>query len=806
MPTQKRGTTFWCLAASAVLAAGVTATTAPANAAPGASPVAPTTQVKPLPGAGGDVRGVGSDYNQGKKLRLSQTASKKSMARSSTADRAEAADSTGDAAVGDTKTWLALDDAEGSLYKKNFTLKGIGDHIQVWVADDRAFPDASDCRNTLSMTDITDDQVANFVHEFDTNIYPKESASFSTPPSRDGSGSYAGALGLPADYYNVDADQSDDIVVLVDNVRDSNYYTPTAPDGKTYIAGFFYSTFNEYVDRNVMTIDAFDWLHRTGATPPDDSANADYQACASSLGRPGLGTSDPRLYEGTFAHEYQHLLEYYEDPDEASWVNEGLSDYAQTLVGYVDTKIPVDDPTADGHIKCFTGYQDPSFGGPENSLTNWQDQGAPEILCDYGAAYSFMEYLDGHYGEAFMSALHREDGNGLAGLDTVLDHFGSKDSAMTVLHKWAATMALDAALDKGRKLTGGSVSSYTASTLSSKINWANPQAYDTPGAPANGSDYVRLRNTKGTPMTAKRLTTLSFTGDKTMAPTPVEWTVEGDTLVSGAEANADRSIVREVAVPAAGGQLTFDANWDFEEGWDFGFVQVSTDGGKTWTSLPTEDTTSDHDPGAVGTVVSQLPGLTGTSTDWKTEHADLSPYAGKTVLLGFRTINDPGQENPGMSIRNVDAAGTALPTNTLDGWQSQSEVNPPAVAGWTVQLIGYDAMGRSWIHQVKLGAPKVTTQCHAETKIKRIKKVVRRHGHRKVIWVKRAIRVRVCHDVKTPMGKFSAYLNQKQLRAALGEQATTVAALVMQDDPNEVSTQQATYTLKVNGVTQPGGR
>ena len=35
---------------------------------------------------------------------------------------------------------------------------------------------------------------------------------------------------------------------------------PTSP-------GFFSSQFNDLVDRNVMTIDAFDWLHRTGAEP-----------------------------------------------------------------------------------------------------------------------------------------------------------------------------------------------------------------------------------------------------------------------------------------------------------------------------------------------------------------------------------------------------------------------------------------------------------------------------------------------------------------------------------------------------------
>ena len=96
-----------------------------------------------------------------------------------------------------------------------------------------------------------------------------------------------------------------------------------------------------------MTIDAFDWLHRTGANPPNDPDPAN-----QCLSRPAR----PFLYEGTFAHEYQHLLEYYEDPDETSWVNEGLADWAQTLTGYVDPSLPITDQGFDSHIQSFLGY------------------------------------------------------------------------------------------------------------------------------------------------------------------------------------------------------------------------------------------------------------------------------------------------------------------------------------------------------------------------------------------------------------------------------------------------------------------
>ncbi|MGY2874119.1 hypothetical protein ACVW00_001309 [Marmoricola sp. URHA0025 HA25] len=717
----------------------------------------------------GDVRNVGPDYNEGKSLHLSTSKARQPQSMLAT--------SGADPAVGTTKTWLALNDANNAIYLKSYTLRGLGDHIQVWVANDTTFP-AGDCRNDLGLSDITDDQVSSFVHEFDTNIYPKESATFSTPPSRDGSGAdLPGKVGLPADYYQVSSDQADDITVLVDNVRDANYYDPSTPDGQTYIAGFFYSVFNEYVDRNVMTIDAYDWLHRTGANPPDDSADQAYIDCAQQQGstRP-YGTARPHLYEGTFAHEYQHLLEYYEDPDEVSWVNEGLSDWAQTLVGYVDPSIAPDAPGADGHLSCFQGYQPPNFGGPENSLTVWSDQGGPEILCDYGAAYSFMEYLESHYGEAFMTALHRNDDSGLDGLDAVLSQFHAHRTAQETLHDWAAAMALDSVAGQ-RKLTGGDSRALSIASMNAKINWDNAQAYESPGAPPNGSDYVRLRGQDGRYLSAAQLRSLTFAGSRILEPTPVEWEVaatppDGTTaattcgdigtgtgapaLYSGCGENLDRSIVRSVSVPASGGTLDFDALWDTEPGWDFGFVQVSEDGGRTWTSLPTADTTADHDPGAVSAVTSQLPGFTGDSSTWKSESADLSAYAGKDVLVGFRYVTDSGVNEAGFWVRNISVAGTAVPS-TLDGWESISQANPTPVAGWTVQLVAYDEKGRAWYHDLHLG------------------------------------------------GDFEGRLIGPDLIRRLGRQATVVGAIVTQDDPSETVTQYARYTLKANGVTQPGG-
>ena len=52
---------------------------------------------------------------------------------------------------------------------------------------------------------------------------------------------------------------------------------------------------------------------------------------------------------------------------------------------------------------------------------------------------------------------------------------------------------------------------------------------------------------------------------------------------------------------------------------------------------------------------------------------------------------------------------------------------------------------------------------------------------------------------------FSANLGIAQLRTALGDQVDVVAAIVSYDEPTETIVDYAPYTLKVNGVTQPGG-
>ncbi|WP_433361657.1 peptidase M6 immune inhibitor A [Actinoplanes sp. CA-142083] len=571
--------------------------------------------------------------------------------------RPESRAAVGTPAIGTVREWMGLDDVAGRYYPKSYKLRAVGKHIEVWVAEDLAFP-AKDCRK--NSIDVSDARIAGLIHEFDDTIYPKETATFSTPPGRDGTNA-----ALEGDYTG-DADKT---VTLVDNIRDDNYFT--FPKAVTYVAGFFSAQLNEMFDRNVMTIDAYDWKHRLGAAPADDPTD---DLCTSRPAR-------PRLYEATFAHEWQHLLEYYADPAEVSWVNEGLSDFAQTLTGYVDGKATVNDPGNDSHLVCYQGFGNVKTkynanprecGGPQNSLNLW-DEGTPtEVLADYGITYSFMLYLRDRFGLGVITMLHR-DGvrQGLAGVQAALP---TGTTLYDVLHDFQTMTLVDKIVgEDGGQMIGAPLSQVTAKSLRSTINLANKADYDVLGAAPNGADFVPLP----TP-----LKSVSFEGAPTLPPLPTGWSVAGKTLFSGNTNGLDSQAVLPVTVPAAAdATLKLETSYAIEDSYDFAYVTISTNGGRTYTAVTGDRTV----PGPLG------PGLTAASAGVVTASYNLKPYAGKKVLLGLRYVTDAAVSRGGWRIGKITLGKKTLSDGTsLEAWRSPTAIVPTPVHAWHLSLVGID--------------------------------------------------------------------------------------------------------------------
>lgn len=538
--------------------------------------------------------------------------------------------------VKDSKIFLSLDNYYGYYFPTNYYLLAEDSSAQIWVQIDTSWP-AGDSRTTPV---VTCEQAEYLLSEFSSNIYPAEVDFFGAPDAHDGSSAIlAGILGLPADYYE---DPSGRQLVLVSNLRDLNYYDPNY---KLYVAGFYSSALERYFDRNTMSIDAYDWENRTG---PD--------------------AARPYLYEGVFAHEYQHLLHADYDSDEESWINEGLSDLAEYLVGYGEPE---------SHVQAAADM-------PENSLTVWEDQGNIEVLADYGRSYLFQRYLMEQFGPAFIQAEFHNTANSISGVNSTLANLGENTTFADLYHDWSVAQVLDSKFKGGRYEFQGFDFHLDLGTPDSP----NPEAYDTPGAPPWGTDYIWV---DGDPQDLGKLTfngvdyTINATGWSSEDNVNINDVVYDDVLYGGHANLLDNWAIFPTT---GGGALTFDTFYDIEENWDFGFVQVSTDGGHTWTSLANAYTTDITDPSAISTVVENVPGLTGSSGGWVNMSFDLSAYDGQDILVAFRYVTDWGTLGNGWYVDNVYVGDQLISDgSSTDPFMDITEV-VPINNNFTVTFIG----------------------------------------------------------------------------------------------------------------------
>jgi immune inhibitor A len=152
---------------------------------------------------------------------------------------------------------------------------------------------------------------------------------------------------------------------------------------------------------------------------------------------------------------------------------------------------------------------------------------------------------------------------------------------------------------------------------------------------------------------------------------------------------ADARLVHDFDLTGAAGdiELTFWTDYVIEELWDYAFVEVSNDGGATWTQLPDKDgiTTSDDPNGRLIDYGGLQNGITGTSPGWIQMRFDLSAYAGMNISMRFRYATDAAFVERGMFIDDIEIAAIGFfdDAETPGDWVSDSQafVGEPG-AGW----------------------------------------------------------------------------------------------------------------------------
>ncbi|PKN99046.1 MAG: hypothetical protein CVU42_09265 [Chloroflexi bacterium HGW-Chloroflexi-4] len=348
-----------------------------------------------------------------------------------------------------------------------------------------------------------------------------------------------------------------------------------------------------------------------------------------SINADGQSITDPYTLS-TMAHEHQHVIQGYRDPDEELWLNEGFSELS-TLVNGFD---------AGGFDYYFTL-------DPDMQLNNWSSD--PDINdLNYGASYMFTTYYYGRFGEDMMRQWASNPYNGFDSLDDVFKSNqvndatnGSILTADTFFQDWTITNYInDRSVEEGRYF----YSQYLDVPLVSQTVWLNEcdGTSVTDSVYQFGSDYYQIACDNPVNFHFAGNSTINILPDRRENSSAFMWSNRGDSV--------DTTVSRLFDFTGISGDinLSFDAWYDLEEDYDYAYLMSSLDGVNWQVETTDACSTSDSISSSLGC------SFNGLSDGWQNHHASLSHFAGKLVWLRFEMISDGALSNEGIGIDNLE--------------------------------------------------------------------------------------------------------------------------------------------------------
>ncbi len=344
-------------------------------------------------------------------------------------------------------------------------------------------------------------------------------------------------------------------------------------------------------------------------------------------------------YDGVLAHEFQHMIHWHTDRNEDLWLNEGFSKLASYLNGF-------DYGTSAFHF----------MNQPDLQLNHFS-YGDADSSAHYGASYLFTHYFLDRFGEEATQALVAHPANGPAGINAVLSRLDETLDFQDLFADWAAALYLDdpnladgrygySSIDPGRPVLSAEHSEYPIQVIGTVHQYA--------------SDYIRLLGDNPVTVIFTGTQQVPLVGTSAHGGQFLWWSNRGD--------DADATLTR--AFDLSGLEAVTLDYWlwyDIEEGWDYAYLELSTDGGKTWETLQTPYTTEENPAGNnYGHGYTGMSG-DGSSSEWIHEQVNLNAYAGQFVLLRFEYVTDGAIHNAGLVLDDL----SILELNYYDGFESE---------------------------------------------------------------------------------------------------------------------------------------
>ena len=299
------------------------------------------------------------------------------------------------------------------------------------------------------------------------------------------------------------------------------------------------------------------------------------------------------------------------DEGEEAWVNEGLAELDVRNLGY------------ETHVEKYF------LNEPNTQLNFWPSE-PKKSLQHYGAASLFFEFVSGRISDPqSLNALMEESQDGLSGVDSWLRNNGT--DFHNEFGKWIVANYLG--LERGEY-------SYPSRAIKLKSGIDRLEIGENNYLVSQyGTRYFKMKEIEKD--IRIKIKGNSWVGRfNTKCHTKCWWSNKGDSI--------DSSLTLDIDLTSRENpELRFELWHDIEEGWDYGYLSVSTDQGETWETLAAKGTTTKNPVGS-----NYGHGYTGES-DWVTNHVGLSDFIGKEILVKFQYVTDAAVHLDGMLIKGI---------------------------------------------------------------------------------------------------------------------------------------------------------
>ncbi|MFQ5419286.1 MAG: hypothetical protein ACE5EY_02870, partial [Anaerolineae bacterium] len=374
---------------------------------------------------------------------------------------------------------------------------------------------------------------------------------------------------------------------------------------------------------------------------------------------------DTNFYRNVLAHEFRHMIEDAHDRGDADWEAEGSASLAEELLGYPRS------PQLRGNL---------FINEPDLQLNAWSDENRTP---HYGMGYVLNRYIFDRLGEKLYREFATSPGYGLDAVTAVAQANGLDITGESLWLDWLAALAIHNEPGAPEMYRFKGVELDSAAMTAVRLPF-------TAGANVHqfASDYYELP--------ANTAVTVQFSGDP-VVPLLDTAPISGERYWYAQRANySNPRLTRTVDLRDVDtATLAYWAYVDIEQGYDFAYVSVSVDDGRTWQPLVAENMAGlePEDNPADSALTDRF--YTGELHAWFQERVDLSAYAGQEILLRFEYVTDLILTYGGFALDNIAIPEIGFFDDAESdgtGWLTEGFVRATAVLPqpWHLQLITFE--------------------------------------------------------------------------------------------------------------------